>query len=102
MELQLILVLLIAFLLLGPEGMLKVASALGELTRKARELVDQLKMEAYAEELNKKILQEEEEFKEGLPSDIAQQLKEELEGDKDEQGKTARDASDGASEGAKV
>jgi len=104
MELQLILVLLIAFLLLGPEGMLKVASALGELTRKARELLDQLKMEAYVEELNRKILEEEERMKEELPSDIADELKEELskEEKKDERGKTAGDASDGTSEGAKA
>ncbi len=114
MELQLILVLLIAFLLLGPEGMLNVATKLGELTRKARELIDQLRMEAYVEELNRKIMEEEERMKEEVNTDIAEELKRELEdateGEeekekeekvKDEQQrKTPGDAPDGTSERA--
>ena len=124
MELQLILVLLIAFILLGPEGMLNVATKLGEFMRKARELIDQIKMEAYLEEFNRKIMEEEKRMKEELPEDIAEELKEELEDvyeeetppkavsenknlkeekKKDEQpGKASRDASNGTSEGTKV
>ena len=124
MELQLILVLLIAFILLGPEGMLNVATKLGEFMRKARELIDQIKMEAYLEEFNRKIMEEEKRMKEELPEDIAEELKEELEDvyeeetppkavsenknlkeekKKDEQpGKASGDASNGTSEGTKV
>ncbi|NPA32930.1 MAG: hypothetical protein GXO04_04830 [Aquificae bacterium] len=113
MELQLILVLIIAFLLLGPEGMLNVATKLGQLARQARELLDQLKMEAYVEELNKQILEDEKRMKEEEvpPEDIATELKEELEdvleGSEEnkeekkshEQGKPPGDAPDRAPEG---
>ncbi|HID66509.1 MAG TPA: hypothetical protein EYP32_06935, partial [Aquificaceae bacterium] len=40
MELQLLLILIIAFLLLGPEGMLNLATKLGELARQARDIID--------------------------------------------------------------
>ncbi|HIP43653.1 MAG TPA: hypothetical protein EYG91_07225 [Aquifex aeolicus] len=81
MELQLLLILIIAFLLLGPEGMLNLATKLGEFARQARDLIDQIRMEAYVEEFNKKILEEEKRMKEEevLPDDISQELKEELE-----------------------
>ncbi|GAB6064968.1 hypothetical protein JCM9492_00600 [Aquifex pyrophilus] len=114
MELQLLLILIIAFIFLGPEGMLNVATKLGELARQARELIDQIKMEAYVQELNKKIMEEEKELKEEEPpEDIAEELKEELEdvyegekieeNEKDERkGKASGNASDGTSEGAKV
>ncbi len=126
MELQLILVLLIAFLLLGPEGMLNVATKLGEFIRKAREIIDQIKMEAYLEDFNRKMM-EEEKRSEGEPSeDIAGRLKKELEDVYEEEtppravsenkkenvkeekkedgqsGKASGNASDGASERTKV
>ena len=126
MELQLILVLFIAFILLGPEGMLNFATKLGEFVRKARELIDQIKMEAYLEEFNRKMMEEEKRMKEELPEDIAEELKEELEdvyeedtqqkavpkdkkesvkeerGKNEQSGKTPRNASNGTSEGAKI
>lgn len=122
MELQLLLILIIAFLLLGPEGMLNLATKLGELARQARDIIDQIRMEAYVEEFDKKILEEEKKMKEEvLPEDISQELKEELEdvyegfeeekkvAEKDkkeekvkdeQQGKTSGNASDRTSEGA--
>jgi len=114
MELQLLFVLLIAFLVLGPEGMLNVATKLGELMRKVREIIDQIKMEAYLEEINRKIMEEEKNRKEEPPKDIAEELKSELEdvyeGENLEEEKrederpreASRDASNGTSEGAKV
>jgi len=110
MELQVLLILIIAFIFLGPEGMLNVATKLGELARQARELIDQLKMEAYMEEFNRKILEEEKRMKgeEVPPEDISEELKEELEDaleeeeekEKDDTGKTSGNASDGTSERA--
>ncbi|WP_164930693.1 preprotein translocase subunit TatA [Aquifex aeolicus] len=111
MELQILLILIIAFIFLGPEGMLNVATKLGELARQARELIDQLRMEAYMEEFNKKILEEEKRMKEeeAPPEDIAEELKEELEDvleeekeekKEDESGKTPGNASNGTSERA--
>jgi sec-independent protein translocase protein TatB len=59
MELQLILVLLIAFLVLGPERMMDLAVKLGEMMRKVREVWDEIRLQAYMEEMNRKVLEEE-------------------------------------------
>ncbi len=59
MELQLILVLLIAFLVLGPERMMDLAVKLGEMMRKVREIWDEIRLQAYMEEMNRKVMEEE-------------------------------------------
>ena len=59
MELQLLLVLLIAFLVLGPERMMDLAVKLGEMMRRVREVWDEIRLQAYMEEMNKKVLEEE-------------------------------------------
>ena len=59
MELQLLLVLLIAFLVLGPERMMDLAVKLGEMMRRVREMWDEIKFQAYMEEMNKKVLENE-------------------------------------------
>ena len=111
MDLEILLILIVAFIFLGPQGMLEVATKLGELLRKSREILDQLKMEAYMQELNKKMLEEQE--KEDLPDDISKELQEELEDiyeeEKEERVKDEKrernssgNASDGTSERAKV
>jgi len=61
MELQLLLVLLIAFVILGPEKMMDLAVKLGEMMRKVRETWDELRMQAYMEEINRKVMKEESE-----------------------------------------
>ncbi|MDQ7038442.1 MAG: preprotein translocase subunit TatA [Aquificota bacterium] len=60
MELQLLLVLLIAFLVLGPERMMDLAVKLGEMMRKVREVWEEIRLQAYMEEMNRKVLEEEE------------------------------------------
>jgi len=67
MEIQLLVVLIIAFIVLGPERMIDLAVRLGEATRKVREVWDEVRMQAYMEEVNRKIMEEEEEEEESLP-----------------------------------
>ena len=59
MELQLLIVLIIAFLVLGPERMMDLAVKLGEMMRKIREMWDEIKLQSYMEEINKKVMEEE-------------------------------------------
>ena len=58
MEVQLIIVLAIAFIVLGPERMMDLAVKLGEAMRKVRDMWDEVRMQAYMEEINKKVLEE--------------------------------------------
>ncbi|GAB6077433.1 twin-arginine translocase TatA/TatE family subunit [Hydrogenobaculum acidophilum] len=58
---QIIIILVIAYIVLGPEKMMDVATKLGEFTRKAREFIDEIKMQAYIESVNKKVLELEKE-----------------------------------------
>ncbi len=67
MEIQLLIVLIIAFIVLGPERMIDLAVKLGEATRRIREVWDEVRMQAYMEEVNRKIMEEEEEGDEPLP-----------------------------------
>ena len=59
MEIQLLIVLIIAFVLLGPERMMDLAIKLGEMMRKVRETWEEIRLQAYMEEVNKKIMEEE-------------------------------------------
>ena len=59
MELQLLVVLIIAFLVLGPERMMDLAVKLGEMMRKVREMWDEIRVQSYMEEINKKVMEEE-------------------------------------------
>ena len=59
MEFQLILVLILAFVILGPERMMDLAFKLGEAVRKAREVWDEVRMQAYVENINKSIMESE-------------------------------------------
>ncbi|GEM_PF-715862 len=120
MEIQLIIVLLIAFVVLGPERMMDLAVKLGESLRKVREMWDEVRMQAYMEEINKKVLEEESkgseldertedetvEVDEPLPDieleeyeDIEEE-KEEREEDEHGQRTASDDAPHGTSEGA--
>ncbi len=113
MEIQLIIVLLIAFVVLGPERMMDVAVKLGEMMRKVREMWDEVRMQAYMEEINRKVLEEEKtegetaEVDEPLPDVESEDYNEdyfEAEEDlKDEYGEqpASHDAPDGTPEGTK-
>ncbi len=109
MELQLLLVLLIAFIVLGPERMMDLAVKLGEAVRKIRQTWEEIKFQAYMEEMNRKILEEEEKALEDKTEDetededmeeLPQDTSEEIKKDESEQARAPDDASDGTSEGA--
>jgi sec-independent protein translocase protein TatB len=85
---QLIIILVIAYIVLGPEKMMDVATKLGEFTRKAREFIDEIKMQAYIENVNKKVLELEKE-------------QTNTEEKKDGEG-TSESSTDGASSGTKT
>lgn len=101
MEIQLAIVLLIAFLVLGPERMMDLAVKLGEMMRKVRETWDEVRMQAYMEEINKKVMESQSEDETG--EDYNEDLVGKEEGTEDERGEraTADDAPDGTSQGAK-
>ncbi len=61
MEIQLLLVLIIAFIVLGPERMIDLAIKLGDTLRRVRETWEEVKIQAYMEKVNKKVMEEEEE-----------------------------------------
>ncbi|SNZ14655.1 twin-arginine translocase TatA/TatE family subunit [Hydrogenobacter hydrogenophilus] len=87
MELQIALILLIAFIFLGPEKMMELAIKLGDLLRKVRETWDELRYQMYLESINKKVLEEQ--------NEEIQEVKE------DGTAGTSQDAPDGTSEGTK-
>ena len=120
MELQILVVLLIAFLVLGPERMMDLAVKLGEMMRKVREVWDEVRLQAYMEEMNRKALQEEnrtedetaeEREEEPIPEaetedyneEIYQEGQAEEEGEEDElgEGTATHDAPDRTPEGTK-
>ncbi len=59
MEIQLLIVLIIAFIVLGPERMMDLAVKLGEAMRRVREMWDEVRMQAYMEEINRKVMEQE-------------------------------------------
>ncbi|MFN3975531.1 MAG: twin-arginine translocase TatA/TatE family subunit [Aquificaceae bacterium] len=81
---ELLVILAVAFIFLGPERMVEVATKLGEFLRKVRETWDELRYQLYVESINKKIMEESKEVQE-----------------EDATAGTSQDAPDGASEGAK-
>ena len=113
MEIQILLVLIIAFIVLGPERMMDVAVKLGEMMRKVREVWDEIRVQTYMEEVNRKVLEdtgsetedktedEIEEYVEDISPEYEEGGKEEDDHDEHKQQRTAPDnASNGASEGA--
>lgn len=101
---ELLVILAVAFIFLGPEKMVEVATKLGEFLRKVRETWDELRYQLYMESINKKIM---EESKDTTPPEdesvydlIEKEKREEV---KEDNGttRTSQDASDGASAGAK-
>ncbi len=127
MEFQLILVLIIAFIILGPERMMDLAFKMGEALKKVREVWDEIRMQAYVENINKSIMEGEqkelegkEEDYESVPEELDEELlddgfdedfeteesleegtsEEEIKEDEREERPTSSDAPNGASEGA--
>ncbi|MFN3599295.1 MAG: twin-arginine translocase TatA/TatE family subunit [Aquificaceae bacterium] len=94
---ELLIILAVAFIFLGPEKMVEVATKLGEFLRKIRETWDELRYQLYLENINRKIMEETKDMDYNTPSPN------QMEEAKEEDGTsgTSQDAPDGASEGAK-
>ena len=112
---ELILILLVALIVLGPEKTIELAGKLGELLRKVRETWDELRYQMYLEEINRKVMEEtmnlEEEAKTEEVLEETTKLTEESnsleEKTKTEEvledgSRTSQDAADGTSEGTKT
>ncbi|RMH80472.1 MAG: preprotein translocase subunit TatA [Acidobacteria bacterium] len=93
---ELIVILAVAFIFLGPERMMEVATKLGEFARKIRETWDELRYQMYLENVNRKIDEE----SKSISYEEAITLEEEAKKEDDQSG-PSQDALDGASEGTK-
>jgi sec-independent protein translocase protein TatB len=89
---ELILILLVALIVLGPEKTIELAGKLGELLRKVRETWDELRYQMYLEEINRKVMEETKNLEEEAKTE------EVLE----DGSRTSQDATDGTSEGTKT
>ncbi len=98
MELQILLILIIAFIVLGPERMLDMAVEIGKMMRKLRLMWDDLKMQAYIESTNRKALEEETKEIEKEMKELEEEIKEEEE-DEGNKTRSGGNASNRTSEG---
>jgi sec-independent protein translocase protein TatB len=89
---ELILILLVAMIVLGPEKTIELAGKLGELLRKVRETWDELRYQMYLEEINRKVMEESKNLEEEAKTE------EVLENGS----RASQDATDGTSEGTKT
>jgi sec-independent protein translocase protein TatB len=112
---ELILILLVAMIVLGPEKTIELAGKLGELLRKVRETWDELRYQMYLEEINRKVMEEskslEEEAKTEEVLEETTKLTEESNSLEEETkteevlengSRASQDAADGTSEGTKT
>jgi sec-independent protein translocase protein TatB len=113
---ELILILLVAMIVLGPEKTIELAGKLGELLRKVRETWDELRYQMYLEEINRKVMEEskglEEEAKteevlEETNTEFMEEsnsLEEETKTEEvlEDGSRASQDATDGTSEGTKT
>ncbi len=99
MELQILLILAVAFLVLGPEKSIELASKLGELLRKLREAWEELRYQMYIENLNKKIMEETKDTE--SKDEFLESLQEEQQGNEHAEPATSDDVVGGPSEGTK-
>ncbi len=89
---ELILILLVALIVLGPEKTIELAGKLGELLRKVRETWDELRYQMYLEEINRKVMEETKNLEEEAKTE------EVLENES----RASQDATDRTSEGTKT
>ncbi|MEZ0361599.1 MAG: twin-arginine translocase TatA/TatE family subunit [Hydrogenobacter sp.] len=87
---EIALILIVAFIFLGPEKMMELATKMGEFMRKIRDTWDELRYQMYVENINKKVLEEQEEAQ--SVEEIDKEVKENA------TPRTAQDASDGTPE----
>jgi sec-independent protein translocase protein TatB len=112
---ELILILLVALIVLGPEKTIELAGELGELLRKIRETWDELRYQMYLEEINRKVMEESKDLEEEVKTEEvleetmkftedSNSLEEETKTEEvlDDGSRASQDATDGTSEGTKT
>ena len=109
---ELILILLVALIVLGPEKTIELAGKLGELLRKVRETWDELRYQMYLEEINRKVeesknLEEEDKTELEEITKLTEEYNSLEENTKTEEvledgSRTSQDATDGTSERTKT
>jgi sec-independent protein translocase protein TatB len=97
---ELILILLVALIVLGPEKTIELAGKLGELLRKVRETWDELRYQMYLEEINRKVMEESKNLEEEAKTEEV--LEETTEEVLENEPRASQDATDGTSEGTKT
>jgi sec-independent protein translocase protein TatB len=99
---ELILILLVALIVLGPEKTIELAGKLGELLRKVRETWDELRYQMYLEEINRKVMEESKNLEEEVKTEEVLEEKTKTEEVLEDGSRTSQDATDGTSEGTKT
>jgi sec-independent protein translocase protein TatB len=112
---ELILILLVALIVLGPEKTIELAGKLGELLRKIRETWDELRYQMYLEEINRKVMEESKNLEEEVKTEEvleetmkftedSNSLEEETKTEEvlEDGSRASQDATDGTSEGTKT
>jgi sec-independent protein translocase protein TatB len=112
---ELILILLVALIVLGPEKTIELAGKLGELLRKVRETWDELRYQMYLEEINRKVMEESKNLEEEVKTEEvleetmkftedSNSLEEKTKTEEvlEDESRTSQDATDGTSEGTKT
>jgi sec-independent protein translocase protein TatB len=112
---ELILILLVALIVLGPEKTIELAGKLGELLRKIRETWDELRYQMYLEEINRKVMEESKNLEEEVKTEEvleetmkftedSNSLEEKTKTEEvlEDESRTSQDATDGTSEGTKT
>jgi sec-independent protein translocase protein TatB len=99
---ELILIILVALIVLGPEKTIELAGKLGELLRKVRETWDELRYQMYLEEINRKVMEESKNLEEEVKTEEVLEEKTKTEEVLEDGSRTSQDATDGTSEGTKT
>jgi sec-independent protein translocase protein TatB len=112
---ELILILLVALIVLGPEKTIELAGKLGELLRKVRETWDELRYQMYLEEINRKVMEESKNLEEEVKTEEvleetmkftedSNSLEEKTKTEEvlEDESRASQDATDGTSEGTKT
>jgi sec-independent protein translocase protein TatB len=112
---ELILILLVALIVLGPEKTIELAGKLGELLRKIRETWDELRYQMYLEEINRKVMEESKNLEEEVKTEEvleetmkftedSNSLEEKTKTEEvlEDESRASQDATDGTSEGTKT
>ncbi|WP_448588352.1 twin-arginine translocase TatA/TatE family subunit [Thermocrinis sp.] len=100
---EILLILLVALIVLGPEKTIELATKLGELLRKIKETWDELRYQMYLENLNKRIMEETEKTNQDEEKSTLEYIEEiKAQEVKEDEPRATQDAPDGTPEGTET